>query len=119
MKNKYACAIAALALAALLTAVALNILYVDTTFDTIEELLGDMSDTVRIEEARDYWEKRRAVMEISLSEPELDKISLLLDEMLINAEEGDEAELKRTAARFRRAADDIRELEDFSLDNIF
>ncbi len=119
MKNKYACSVAAIILAFLLATVILNIIYVNNTFD---EIFTRLDASTTIEDLRDiseYWEKRRRVLGFSLSEPELDKISLCFEELIINAEESDEEEYKRSAARLRRAADDIRDLEDLTLDNIF
>lgn len=119
MKNKHACIAAALILAILFSAIALNRVYVNNTFNTLFDRLDSINEIDELISLRDYWEERRRVLDFSLSEPELDKISALFDEMIISSEAGDREEYKKSAARLKRAAEVIRDLEDLSFDNIF
>lgn len=124
MANKSACAIAALLLALMISAVFINSKYVENTADHIlsvlNELPDDMSDSVfEIREISDYWEKRKLILTITLSEPKLDAVSSLFDDLLINAEEGKADEYKKSMAQLKRAIENIRKFEEFSIENIF
>ncbi|MGM9642956.1 MAG: DUF4363 family protein [Eubacteriales bacterium] len=119
MKNKHACIAASLILALLFCTVVLNRVYVNNTFNTLFDRLDSITEINELFELRDYWEERRKVLNFSLSEPELDKISSIFDEMIISAEAEDYEEYKKSAARLKRAAEVIRDLEDLTFDNIF
>lgn len=124
MKNKYACSIAALLLVVTLSAVTINCIYVKSTTDhilaSLEELPDDISGSdAIINEIAEYWGERKEILGIALSEPELDKISSLFDELAIGAEEGNTEEYKKSMARLKRAIEDIRKHEEFSIENIF
>lgn len=124
MKNKYACTFAASLLSIIIAAVIFNCIYVKHTAEHIlsafEELPKDISDSASmIQEIAEYWNERRKILNFSLSEPELNMISSLFDELIIGAQEGNSEEYKKSMARLKRAIEDIRELEEFSVENIF
>lgn len=124
MKNKYACSIAALLLVVTLSAVIINCIYVKSATDhilaSLEELPDDIADSNSIINGiAEYWGERKEILGIALSEPELDKISSLFDELAIGAEEGNTEEYKKSMARLKRAIEDIRKHEEFSIENIF
>ncbi len=120
MKNKYACAIAGGICALLLIAVFLNCNYIgDTAEMLIKGIDGAEGDINKLNEIRDQWEERRKILNLSHSEPELDQISLLIDELIIHAQNHEEAEYEKTTARLKRAVENIKEIESFSLKNIF
>lgn len=121
MKNKYACAFAALLLFFMIAAVIFNSGYVKRTADHIlEKLPDDISDSVSaIREIANFWDEQKSILALTQSEPELNSISILFDELIICAEENSIEEYKKTMARLKRAIVDLRELEEFSIENIF
>lgn len=124
MKNKHACAFAAFLLSTMIAAVIFNCIYVSRTAEhisaSLEELPEDISDSASaIQEIADYWDERRKILNFALSEPELNAISSLFDELIIGAQEGNIEEYKKSMARLKRAIEDIKELEELSLENIF
>lgn len=124
MNNKSACTFAALLLSLMIAAVIFNCIYVKQTAEhiisSLDELPEDLSDSATIiQEIAKYWNGRRKILNISLSKPDLNTISLLFDELTIAAQEEDAEEYKRTMARLKRAIEDIRELEELTIENIF
>ncbi len=124
MKNKHACTIAALLLAAVLTVTAINSLYVKNTAEHILSSLQALPKSMEessysIKELSEYWEERKTMLNMGLSKPLLDKVSLAFDELLISAKEGDSEEYKKSMARLIRAIEDMKDLEEFSTENIF
>lgn len=121
MKNKYACTFAAILLFFMIAAVIFNSGYVKRTADHIlEKLPNDISDSVSvIRELAIFWDERKSILALTQSEPELNSISILFDELIICAEENNIEEYKKTMARLKRAIEDIKKLEEFSFENIF
>ena len=124
MKNKYACTIAAAILITIILAVIFNGIFVKRTAENILSILEELPDDTsaslpKIRETAEYWERRRKILNLALSDPELEAISSLFDELIIGAEKGNNEEYKKTMARLKRAIEDIKELEEFSIKNIF
>lgn len=124
MKNQYACALAALLLAAAFGAAIINNIYVGNTtekmIDRLEALPSDPSEASPfIEKIDEEWHKERMFLDLTLPKPALDKISLLIDETKIAADQHSETDYKTAMARLRRAIEDIRDPERILLRNIF
>ncbi len=120
MKSKYACALAALFLILLMCAVVANSIYTRNTAEMIINSIDSTGgDPTKLIELMDYWEKRRRILDLSHSEPELDRISFLFEELMIYAESENEDEYKKTAACLKHAVANIKEIEEFSIKNIF
>ncbi len=120
MKSKYACSISFLLLLLLFCAITANCIYTRNTAEKIINGLDDAdTDHEKLTELMDYWEERRLILDLSHSEPELDRISFLFEELMIYAESENEDEYKRTAACLKHAVANIKEIEEFSIKNIF
>lgn len=124
MKNKYACLLAAILLTLAFIATIANYIYVEKTteyiLDSIDGLPVDISNASEsVSEIREAWKKRREILDLTLSKPALDKVSLLIDELQIAAEHHAESDYKTAMARLRRAIEDIRDPERILLRNIF
>lgn len=124
MKNKYACALAAILLTLAFCATIANYIYVEKTadyiLDSIDGLPVDISNASdSVSEIREAWKERREILDLTLSKPALDKVSLLIDELQIAAEHHAESDYKTAMARLRRAIEDIRDPERILLRNIF
>lgn len=124
MKNKYACALAAILLTIAFVATIANYIYVEKTadyiLDSIDGLPVDISNASdSVSEIREAWKERREILDLTLSKPALDKVSLLIDELQIAAEHHAESDYKTAMARLRRAIEDIRDPERILLRNIF
>lgn len=124
MKNKYACALAASLLIVAFGATIANYIYVEKTadyiLDSIDGLPVDISNASdSVNEIREAWKERREILDLTLSKPALDKVSLLIDELQIAAEHHAESDYKTSMARLRRAIEDIRDPERILLRNIF
>ena len=124
MKNKYACLLAAILLTLAFSATIANYIYVEKTtdyiLDSIDGLPVDISNASdSVSEIREAWKERREILDLTLSKPALDKVSLLIDELQIAAEHHAESDYKTAMARLRRAIEDIRDPERILLKNIF
>ena len=124
MKNKYACLLAAILLTIAFVATIANYIYVEKTaeyiLDSIDGLPVDISNASdSVSEIREAWKERREILDLTLSKPALDKVSLLIDELQIAAEHHVESDYKTAMARLRRAIEDIRDPERILLRNIF
>ena len=124
MKNKYACLLAAILLTIAFSATIANYIYVEKTadyiLDSIDGLPVDISNASdSVSKIRDAWEERREILDLTLSKPALDKVSLLIEELHIAAVHQAESDYKTAMARLRRAIEDIRDPERILLRNIF
>ena len=124
MKNKYACLIAGILLFIMLATSATNYIYVNNTFDIINAELSSLPADLticskKIPELKNIWEERRALLDLTHSKPELDKVSELFEEVIIAASHSNTSDFESTMARLRRAIEDIRNLESITIDNIF
>jgi hypothetical protein len=124
MKNQYACALAAILLAIAFAAAIANYMYVENTaesiLDSIDALPADITDASEsVNRIRNEWKKRRHVLDLTLSKPALDKVSLLIDELDIAATHHADSDYKTAMARLRRAIEDIRDPERILIRNIF
>ncbi len=124
MKNKYACLLAAILLTLAFSATIANYIYVEKTadyiLDSIDGLPVDISNASdSVSEIKEDWKERREILDLTLSKPALDKVSLLIDELQIAAEHHAESDYKTAMARLRRAIEDIRDPERILLRNIF
>ena len=124
MKNKYACLIAGILLFIMLATSATNYIYVNNTFDIINAELSSLPADLticskKIPELKNIWEERRALLDLTHSKPELDKVSELFEEAIIAASHSNTSDFETTMARLRRAIEDIRNLESITIDNIF
>ena len=124
MKNKHACIIAAALLISLIAASFANYIYVKNTFNIIstelEALTGDLTTNVdALERIIGIWNERRAILDFTLSDPELEKMSELFEEAVIAAKNGDNVSYETAMARLKRAVADIKDLERIAVDIIF
>lgn len=124
MKNKYACLLAAILLTLAFSATIANYIYVEKTadyiLDSIDGLPVDISNASdSVSEIREAWKERREILDLTLSKPALDKVSLLIEELHIAAAHNAESDYKTAMARLRRAIEDIRDPERILLRNIF
>ncbi len=124
MKNKYACLIAGIFLFIMLATSATNYIYVNNTFDIINAELSALPVDLticasKIPKLKYIWEERRALLNLTHSKPELDKVSELFEEAIIAASHSNTSDFETTMARLRRAIEDIRNLESITIDNIF
>lgn len=119
MSGKLSCFIAAAALILTLIAVITNAIYVKTTTKEILALIDSSEDGSEIQTISECWNKNISRLKLSLSQKELDDISLNINEAIICAEKNDMKEYKRSMARLRRAIEGIKKREEFSLENIF
>ena len=124
MKNKYACALAASLLIVAFGATIANYIYVEKTaeyiLDSIDGLSADISSASdSVSKIKEDWKERREILDLTLSKPALDKVSLLIEELHIAAAHHAESDYKTAMARLRRAIEDIRDPERILLRNIF
>lgn len=124
MKNKYACILSGLFLSIMLTASVTNYIYVNKTFEIIdseiESIPTDLIEaSVELPTILELWEQRRKFLDLTLSKPELEKVSELFEEAIIASSQGNESDFKTAMAHLRRAIADIRDLERISAENIF
>ncbi len=117
MSGKLSCLIAAAVLIVMITAVIINAIYVKNTTNYILMLINDSDGSVFT--ISQYWDERIPKLKLSLSQKELEDISLNINEAIICAEKQDDEEYKRSMARLRRAIEGIKKREEFSLENIF
>lgn len=117
MSGKFSCLIAAAVLIVMITAVIINAIYVKNTTNYILMLINDSDGSVFT--ISQYWNERIPKLKLTLSQKELEDISLNINEAIICAEKQDDEEYKRSMARLRRAIEGIKKREEFSLENIF
>lgn len=117
MSGKLSCLIAAAVLIVMITAVIINAIYVKNTTNYILMLINDSDGSVFT--ISQYWDERIPKLKLTLSQKELEDISLNINEAIICAEKQDDEEYKRSMARLRRAIEGIKKREEFSLENIF
>lgn len=117
MSGRFSCLIAAAVLIVMITAVFANAIYVKSTTDYILMLIDDPDSTISA--LSEYWDERIPKLRLTLSQKELEEISLNINEAIICAEKQDDEEYKKSMARLRRAIEGIRKREEFSLENIF
>lgn len=117
MSGKLSCLIAAAVLIVMITAVIINAIYVKNTTNYILMLINDSDGSVFA--ISQYWDERIPKLKLTLSQKELEDISLNINEAIICAEKQDDEEYKRSMARLRRAIEGIKKREAFSLENIF
>ena len=117
MSGRLSCSIAAAVLIVMIAAVVINAIYVKDTADNILMLIDDPGSSISA--LSKYWDERIPKLRLTLSQKELDDISLNINEAIICAEKEDDEEYKRSMARLRRAIEGIRKREEFSLENIF
>jgi len=124
MKNKNACILAGIFLFIMIAASMTNYVYVKNTFDTIDSEIASLPDdladcSLELSRILSIWEDRRIFLDLTLSKPELEKVSGLFEEAIIAANHKSETDYETTMARLRRAIADIKELERISSENIF
>ena len=117
MSGKLSCLIAAAVLIVMIAAVITNSIYVKNTTDYILTLIEDPDSPISV--LSQYWDERIPRLRLTLSQKELEDISLNINEAMICAEKQDDEEYKRSMARLRRAIEGIKKREEFSLENIF
>ena len=117
MSGKFSCFIAAAVLIVMIAAVITNAIYVKNTTDYILTLIEDPDSPISV--LSQYWDERIPRLRLTLSQKELEDISLNINEAMICAEKQDDEEYKRSMARLRRAIEGIKKREEFSLENIF
>jgi len=117
LSGKLSCLIAAAVLIVMIAAVITNAIYVKNTTDYILMLIDDPDS--QISTLSEYWNERIPKLRLTLSQKELEDISLNINEAIICAEKQDDEEYKRSMARLRRAIEGIKKREEFSLENIF
>ena len=117
MSGKLSCLIAAAVLIVMIAAVITNAIYVKNTTDYILTLIEDPDSPISV--LSQYWDERIPRLRLTLSQKELEDISLNINEAMICTEKQDDEEYKRSMARLRRAIEGIKKREEFSLENIF
>lgn len=117
MSGKLSCLIAAAVLIVMIAAVMANAIYVKNTADYILMLIDDPDSPISA--LSEYWDERIPKLRLTLSQKELEEISLNINEAIICAEKQDDEEYKKSMARLQRAIEGIRKREEFSLENIF
>lgn len=117
MSGKLSCLIAAAVLIVMIAAVIANAIYVKNTTDYILTLIEDPDSPISA--LSQYWDESIPRLRLTLSQKELEDISLNINEAMICAEKQDDEEYKRSMARLRRAIEGIKKREEFSLENIF
>ena len=124
MKNKCACIIAGIFLFITIAASVINNIYVKNTFETIKHELDSLPDELEIcarelPRILSIWEDSRRFLDLTLSKPELEKVSSLFEEAIIVSSHGNASDYKTAMARLRRAIADIKDLESISAEVIF
>lgn len=123
MSGKLSYIIAASALILMIVLIVANAIYIKsitghilTLVDQAIELSNNSS--LSITEIYDFWEKSIPTLKLTLSQRDIEEISLIIDEAKISLENNDNEEYQRTMARLRRAIESITKREEFSIDNI-
>lgn len=93
MSGKLSCLIAAAALIVMITAVIINAIYVKNTTNYILMLINDPDGSVFA--ISQYWDERIPKLKLTLSQKELEDISLNINEAIICAEKQDDEEYTR------------------------
>ena len=123
MSGKCTLIIASVLLSLMLIAVFLNAFYIKNAAEQILLLIDsseeaeDNCDSVLL--ISEYWNGCTPVLRLSLSQKEIEDISLDISEAMICAQNKDHEEYKILMARLRRAIEGIKNREKFSLENIF
>ena len=123
MSGKCTLIIASVLLSLMLIAVLLNTFYIKDTADQILLLIDsydgveDNGDAILL--ISEYWNGCTPILRLSLSQKEIEDISLNISEAMICAQNKDHEEYKILMARLRRAIEGIKNREKFSLENIF
>ena len=124
MKNKHACLIAAILLLAMIAASAANNMYVNDTFTIIDAKINALPENIaqcaeELTLVLDIWKERRKYLDLTMSKPELEAVSVLFEDAIISASHGNESDFEIAMARLGRAIDDLKDLERISAENIF
>jgi hypothetical protein len=120
MSGKSTCIIAATALILMFGVVMANAVYVKSSADRILSLIdASEGNNESIQRIFECWEKFLPLLKLSLSQKELEDITLNINEAIICSKKNDTEEYKRLMARLRRAIENIKKREEFSLENIF
>ena len=124
MSAKLPCVIAAFALILMIAAVSINAIYIKRTADNIINMIDNAENFgSNSREAvlliAEQWKKNILLLRLSLSQKELDDISLIIDEAQISANNEDIEEYKKSMARLKRAIESIKNREKISIENIF
>ena len=124
MSGKVSCIIAASALILMITVIIANAIYIKSITGHILMLIDQSvelneNSPVAVTEISDFWKKSIPTLKLTLSQEDLEEISLIIDETKICAENTDNEEYKRSMARLRRAIEGIKKREELSLENIF
>lgn len=123
MSGKCTLIIASVLLSLMLIAVFLNAFYIKNAAEQILLLIDsydgveDNGDAILL--ISEYWNGCTPILRLSLSQKEIEDISLDISEALICAQSKDHEEYKILMARLRRAIEGIKNREKFSLENIF
>lgn len=124
MSGKLSCTVAAVILTLMLVTIFANAIYIKNTADNILTLI-DSSENFESNSRSsatvisEYWNNRIPILKLSLSQKEIEDISLNINEAIICAENQDEEEYQIAMARLRRAIESIKKREEFSIENIF
>ena len=124
MKNKSACIIAGIFLFITIAASVINNIYVKNTFEIIKFEIDSLPDELEmcaqeLQRILSIWEDRRRFLDLTLSKPELEKVSSLFEEAIISSSHGNASDYKTAMARLGRAIEDIKDLESISAEVIF
>lgn len=123
MNNRQSCILTLVILAVALCASILNHLYVEKVSTELLDAIDALPDRTdiaseQIESLGIVWDECRTLLDLTLPKPDIDKISLLIDETAIAALQGSEYDYKIATARLRRAVADIRDRERALFKNI-
>ncbi|MBE6556002.1 MAG: DUF4363 family protein [Ruminococcaceae bacterium] len=111
-----------LAFLALLSVITVNCFYINRVADRLESDLVSMTEPASAEQPllilKDYWERNKALVGLSVSFEEVHNMTEYLLELQIAAREQDTLEFERSRALALNAAAELRRLEQFGLANL-
>lgn len=129
MKKNHSVIIAFSLFVLLVAAVTANNIFINNIGNDLGKIRAALPATLTFENAeeihksanrmRDYWEKKRKWVSLSVAESELDNLSGQIGTLICAVEADDDTEYRKALMLFDIALDDICRLERFSIENIF
>lgn len=103
----------------LIACVICNSIFIHHSADTILEYSTAPTDAADIDDLCDFWEKRRELIGLSVSEIKLENIDRIVVSIRCDFNSGDEASLEKDLVLLADAAEGLKRHERISLENIF
>lgn len=119
--------IALVILAAIITAGVLETVYIERTFDELDARINALESAIKspsddaldeVKTLTDWWEKKRAAMELFTWSPDIRAFSVALAETEGSLECGDDKNALSKCQSLLTMSRNLRELLDFSLSDI-